>query len=52
MTHISNMNTNLIITIFQYSEWKGIIKILCINRVNSKCQNITEIFSFSDLLCR
>ena len=51
MSHIGNMYSDLIVAVFKHLERKSIVKILCICRVNSKCQDIPEVASALEIFC-
>ena len=43
MRHVCNMHSNFVIAVFQLPEGKRIVKVLCIRRVNSEGQGVSEI---------
>ena len=50
MSHVSDMNSDLVIAIFELSEGQGIIKVLGISRVNCKCKDVSEIATTRNLV--
>src|SRR5690349_9307253 len=48
MRYVSNMNSNLIISIFEFQERKSIVKIFCIEGVDGECCDLTEVAALFD----
>ena len=51
MGHIGDMHADFVVSVIEFLERKGIVKVLRILRVYGECQHITEVAAALEILC-